>query len=282
MVPCPTCAEDNQARARFCSGCGNPLPTPGGDTRKTVTIMFCDITGSTGIGEKIDSEPLQQVMTRFFTSVREVIQAHGGTVEKFIGDAVFAVFGIPVLHEDDALRAVRAALDIREAMDTLNSDLRRDWGFGLRVRIGINSGEVTAAGRSSNRRRRERRLPAREGGSTRRDPHRRGDVPVGTAGGHRETGRSTGRRRQVRTVARPPGGRPHRPERGSGEPGGDARVRRAGDRAQPGAAAACRTPSRRSWRNVAATCSPCSARPVSGSHAWSGNSATPRRTGRRC
>ncbi len=108
--------------------------------------MFCDITGSTGIGEKIDSEPLQQVMWRFFTTVREMITAHGGTVEKFIGDAVFAVFGIPVLHEDDALRAVRAALDIRSAMDSLNAELQREWGFRLRVRIGINTGEVTVAG----------------------------------------------------------------------------------------------------------------------------------------
>ncbi|WP_462202730.1 AAA family ATPase [Frankia sp. CcWB3] len=146
MVPCPTCAEDNPERARFCSGCGNPLPTPGSGARKTVTIMFVDITGSTDIGERIDSEPLQQVMWRFFTTVREVIYTHGGSVEKFIGDAVFAVFGIPVLHEDDALRAGRAALDIRAAMEALNADLQREWGLKLRVRIGINTGEVTVAG----------------------------------------------------------------------------------------------------------------------------------------
>jgi class 3 adenylate cyclase/tetratricopeptide (TPR) repeat protein len=108
--------------------------------------MFVDITGSTHIGENIDSEPLQQVMWRFFTTVREVIYAHGGTVEKFIGDAVFAVFGIPVLHEDDALRAVRASLDLRMAMEELNADLNRDWGLSLRIRIGINTGEVTVAG----------------------------------------------------------------------------------------------------------------------------------------
>ncbi len=108
--------------------------------------MFVDIARSTDIGEKIDSEPLQQVMWRFFTTVREVIYTHGGSVEKFIGDAVFAVFGIPVLHEDDALRAVRSALDIRAAMEALNADLQEKWGLRLRVRIGINTGEVTVAG----------------------------------------------------------------------------------------------------------------------------------------
>ncbi len=146
MVPCPTCAEDNQERARFCSGCGNPLPTAGSGARKTVTIMFVDIARSTDIGEKIDSEPLQQVMWQFFTTVREVIYNHGGSVEKFIGDAVFAVFGIPILHEDDALRAVRSALDIRAAMEALNADLQQRWDLRLRVRIGINTGEVTVAG----------------------------------------------------------------------------------------------------------------------------------------
>lgn len=146
MVPCPTCAEENPERARFCSECGNPLPSAGSGTRKTVTIMFVDIARSTDMGEKIDSEPLQQVMWQFFTTVREVIYNHGGSVEKFIGDAVFAVFGIPVLHEDDALRAVRSALDIRSAMETLNADLQQRWGLRLRVRIGINTGEVTVAG----------------------------------------------------------------------------------------------------------------------------------------
>ncbi|MCL9760750.1 AAA family ATPase [Frankia sp. AiPa1] len=146
MVPCPTCAEENPERARFCSECGNPLPVAGSGARKTVTIMFVDIARSTDIGEKIDSEPLQQVMWQFFTTVREVINTHGGAVEKFIGDAVFAVFGIPVLHEDDALRAVRSALDIRAAMEALNADLQQRWGLRLRVRIGINTGEVTVAG----------------------------------------------------------------------------------------------------------------------------------------
>jgi class 3 adenylate cyclase/tetratricopeptide (TPR) repeat protein len=146
MVPCPTCAEENPAQSRYCSFCGNPLPTARTGIRKIVTIMFVDVTGSTHIGENIDSEPWQQVLSRFFASVREVIYSHGGAVEKFIGDAVVAIFGIPVLHEDDALRAVRAALDIRERMRDLDADLRRDWGLGFRIRIGINTGEVTVAG----------------------------------------------------------------------------------------------------------------------------------------
>ncbi|WP_131749393.1 adenylate/guanylate cyclase domain-containing protein [Frankia sp. Cppng1_Ct_nod] len=146
MVACPTCGKANPEEARFCFSCGTPLPTFAIGARKTVTIMFCDVTGYTAIGEQLDSEPLQQVMWRFFSAVREVISAHGGSVEKFIGDAVFAVFGIPVLHEDDALRAARAACDIRASMDAINADLQRDWGFRLRIRIGINTGEVTVGG----------------------------------------------------------------------------------------------------------------------------------------
>ncbi|AEH11725.1 MULTISPECIES: adenylate/guanylate cyclase domain-containing protein [Protofrankia] len=146
MVACPTCGKANQEEARFCFSCGTPQPTFGIGARKTVTILFCDVTGYTAIGEQIDSEPLQQVMWRFFSAAREVISSHGGSVEKFIGDAVFAVFGIPVLHEDDALRAARAACGIRASMDVLNADLERDWGFRFRIRIGINTGEVTVGG----------------------------------------------------------------------------------------------------------------------------------------
>ncbi|MBL7495340.1 AAA family ATPase [Frankia sp. CNm7] len=146
MVRCPVCKEQNPDQARFCSNCGNPLPTGRTGTRKTVTIMFIDIAGWTNIGESIDSEPLQQVKWRFFSTVSGVIKRHGGSVEKFIGDAVFGVFGIPVVHEDDALRAVRAAFDIRVAMGRLNDELRREWGLTLRIRTGINTGEVAVAG----------------------------------------------------------------------------------------------------------------------------------------
>src|ERR1700730_15868168 len=96
--------------------------------RKTVTVLFCDVTGSTALGERLDPESFRQVMRRYFDAARGVIERHGGTVEKFIGDAVMAVFGVPVLHEDDALRAVRAAAGLRDALTGLNAALERDYG----------------------------------------------------------------------------------------------------------------------------------------------------------
>jgi len=122
------------------------LPTPGppAEVRKTVTVLFCDVTGSTGLGERLDPESLRKVMTRYFDLARTSLERHGGTVEKFIGDAVVAVFGIPAVHEDDALRACRAAVEIREAVADLSKQLERDLGTGLEVRIGVNTGEVVA------------------------------------------------------------------------------------------------------------------------------------------
>src|SRR5690348_18259451 len=112
--------------------------------RKTVTIVFADLAGSTGLGERLDPEALRDVQTRYFEAMRAPLERHGGTVEKYIGDAVMAVFGVPVLHEDDALRAVRAAVEMRDGMADLNSRLRADLGIALTVRIGVNSGEVAA------------------------------------------------------------------------------------------------------------------------------------------
>src|SRR5262249_46800419 len=122
MVACPSCGFSNVPEARFCSGCGASLvEVPvAREVRKTVTIVFCDVTGSTALGERLDPESLRQVMARYFEAMRAVIERHGGTVEKFIGDAVMAVFGVPVVHEDDALRAVRAAAEMREALSALN------------------------------------------------------------------------------------------------------------------------------------------------------------------
>ena len=113
-----------------------------GETRKTVTVVFCDVTGSTALGEQIDPESLRRVLARYFTVMRTVVERHGGTVEKFIGDAVMAVFGVPTVHEDDALRAVRAAWDMIEALAVLNEELARQFGTTLRVRIGVDTGEV--------------------------------------------------------------------------------------------------------------------------------------------
>ena len=112
--------------------------------RKTVTVLFCDVSGSTAMGERLDPESTRRVMSRYFEAMREAIERHGGTVEKFIGDAVMAVFGIPVVHEDDALRAVRAAADMRSALVELNEELERDWGVRIESRIGVNTGEVVA------------------------------------------------------------------------------------------------------------------------------------------
>jgi class 3 adenylate cyclase/tetratricopeptide (TPR) repeat protein len=106
--------------------------------------MFCDVVGSTSLGERLDPESLRRVMQHYSEMMRSVLERHGGVVEKFIGDAVMAVFGIPRLHEDDALRAVRAAADIRLALSTLNDELEQRWGVRLSVRMGINSGEVVA------------------------------------------------------------------------------------------------------------------------------------------
>ncbi len=131
---------------------GLPRPArrlPGVEVRKTVTALFADVTGSTALGERLDPESLRAVMTRYADEMRAVVERHGGTVEKFIGDAVMAVFGVPTVHEDDALRAVRAASEMREALGELNVEFERDWGARLEVRIGINTGEVVAGDPSS-------------------------------------------------------------------------------------------------------------------------------------
>jgi class 3 adenylate cyclase/tetratricopeptide (TPR) repeat protein len=144
---CPSCGEENADRARFCHACATPLgdaEAPIADVRKVVTIVFADVTGSTALGERLDPEALRRVMGRYFDEMAAVIERHGGTVEKFIGDAVMAVFGIPRLHEDDALRAVRAAVGMRAALTSLNEELEREHGEGLAARIGVNTGEVVA------------------------------------------------------------------------------------------------------------------------------------------
>ncbi|HEY6469012.1 MAG TPA: adenylate/guanylate cyclase domain-containing protein [Candidatus Dormibacteraeota bacterium] len=144
MSSCANCGRENPADAGFCNGCGKSLvamPAPR-EQRKTVTVLFCDVTGSTAMGELLDPESLRQVMRRYFDAARLVIEQHGGTVEKFIGDAVMAVFGVPVLHEDDALRAVRAAWGLRDALNVLNVTLERDYATTVTIRTGVNTGQV--------------------------------------------------------------------------------------------------------------------------------------------
>ena len=146
MAACPSCGEANPARARFCLACGTPLTESAvaREMRKTVTIVFTDLTDSTPLSEQLDAETYRRVLSRYFIEVSRVLERHGGTVEKFIGDAVMAVFGIPILREDDALRAARAASELREALASLNEELRAEYGIELGVRTGVNTGEVVA------------------------------------------------------------------------------------------------------------------------------------------
>jgi len=147
MAACASCGRQNPAEARFCSACAAPLASErqtAGELRKTVTVVFSDIANSTRLGERLDPESHRRVMGRYFEAMHNALENHGGTVEKFIGDAVMAVFGIPVLHEDDALRAVRAAVEMRTALAEVNNDLRRQWELEIAVRTGINTGEVVA------------------------------------------------------------------------------------------------------------------------------------------
>jgi class 3 adenylate cyclase len=140
---CPSCGEQNPGDARFCSSCGTRLAaTAVREVRKTVTVVFADLTGSTALGERLDPESFRRVIARYFQAASACLERHGGTVEKFIGDAVVAVFGVPTVHEDDALRALRAAGDLGGALASLNDELERDYGFSLALRTGVNTGEV--------------------------------------------------------------------------------------------------------------------------------------------
>jgi DNA-binding SARP family transcriptional activator len=110
--------------------------------RRTVTVLFCDLVDSTRLAAQLDPEVYRRLITRYFDVVREPIERHGGTVEKFIGDAVMAVFGVPELHEDDALRAVRAAIEVQEALGRLAEEAATEWDAALAGRVGVNTGEV--------------------------------------------------------------------------------------------------------------------------------------------
>ena len=146
MPACSSCGATNPDHARFCLQCGAGLSgaAPPSEVRKVVTILFSDVAGSTALGERLDPEAVRTVMGRYFSAARNAIELHGGTVEKFVGDAVMAVFGIPHLHEDDAIRAVRAADAMRHDLQSFNEELQRQYGLELLTRTGINTGEVIA------------------------------------------------------------------------------------------------------------------------------------------
>jgi class 3 adenylate cyclase/tetratricopeptide (TPR) repeat protein len=145
MPLCPRCGEDNSERARFCFACGTALGTAwtgATELRKVVTLLFTDVTGSTSLAERVDAETVRSVMNRYFEAARRVVERHGGNVEKFVGDAVVAVFGVPQVHEDDALRAVRAALDVNEELAALNDELEAAYEVRLELSTGVSTGEV--------------------------------------------------------------------------------------------------------------------------------------------
>jgi len=128
---CPGCGEENPDRFRLCGYCGSVLAAlvPSQEVRKTVTVVFCNLKGSTELADRLDSEAWREVLTLYFSAMKSVLERHGGTIEKYIGDVIMAVFGLPRMHEDDALRAVWAAAEMREALAELNVTIRA--GFGV-------------------------------------------------------------------------------------------------------------------------------------------------------
>jgi class 3 adenylate cyclase len=142
VAVCRSCGTSNADGAKFCNECAAPLAAvaPPTEQRKVVTVLFADVTGSTQLGEQLDPESLRHVLARYFEMASTAVERHGGTVEKFIGDAVMAVFGVPKVHEDDALRAVRAAADLRTDLDALNVEIQRDYGTSLQIRVCVNTG----------------------------------------------------------------------------------------------------------------------------------------------
>ncbi len=138
------CGEPLPPRARFCPACAAPVQREDetGASRRVVTVFFSDVAGSTQLGEQLDAEAVRSVMNRYFGAVSAALERHGGHIEKFIGDAVVALFGVPAAHEDDALRCVRAAVEAREAVRGLADELDATLGVRLGVRIGIATGEV--------------------------------------------------------------------------------------------------------------------------------------------
>ena len=147
MQTCPSCGEENPDRFRICGMCGSPLgavEVVAEEVRKIVTVVYSDLKGSTSLGERLDTETLRSMLNDYFNTMRTILERHGGTVEKYIGDAIMAVFGLPKLHEDDAVRAVRAAAEMQEELVRLNARFEEDYGVRIENRTGVNTGEVVA------------------------------------------------------------------------------------------------------------------------------------------
>jgi hypothetical protein len=137
VAACPNCGAPASADARFCATCGTPLASAGTEERKLATIVFADVIGSTDLGEQLDPERLRAVLQEYFSEMARVIGVWGGTIEKYIGDAVVAVFGVPVSREDDAVRALHAATEMLAALERLNGGFEQRHGARLGIRIGV-------------------------------------------------------------------------------------------------------------------------------------------------
>ncbi len=145
---CESCGSALSAGARFCDECGAPLREPATSVeagRKTVSVVFSDLAGSTAMQDALDPESVRRIMARYYEVMRAVVGRHNGYIEKFIGDAVVAVFGKPVVREDDAVRAVRCALAMVAELEVLNDELEQAWGVRLKMRTGVNTGELVVS-----------------------------------------------------------------------------------------------------------------------------------------
>lgn len=150
---CPSCARAAAIDVKFCGNCGASLSTPAaaaveGDERKVVTVLYADLTASTELATRLDPEDLRRVLKPFFDAMADEIERFGGTIEKFIGDAIVAVFGVPAAHEDDPDRAVRAALAMQRRLASLNAEAGTPSATKLDMRVAVNTGEVVATRRS--------------------------------------------------------------------------------------------------------------------------------------
>ena len=143
---CPVCGAVVPVGARFCPSCGRAIDEGARvEERKVVTVLFADLVGSTGLADHRDPERVARILDRYAGTMREALESWGGTVEKYIGDAVVAAFGVPAVREDDATRALHAALEMLVRLETLNEQLEREHGIRLALRIGVNTGNVLAA-----------------------------------------------------------------------------------------------------------------------------------------
>ncbi len=156
-MECPHCRKDNPEDARFCNGCGKSLASAANGAmaaktvpesearegeRKQATVLFSDLSGYTAMNEKLDPEEVRELMARLFGEVARIVEGYGGTIEKYIGDAVMAIFGVPTVHEDDPLRAVRAALDVHRAVAAMSPPIEAKTGRPIAMHTGINTGLI--------------------------------------------------------------------------------------------------------------------------------------------